>query len=137
MKVAQVKWVEKLEFVAETNSGHGIILDGPDGFGARPLEMVLLGLAGCTAMDVISILKKKRQQVTDFRVRVSAKRAEEHPKVYTDIHVEYLLKGKEIKEAAVKRAIELSETKYCSVSAMLTKAANITNSYQIVENPSA
>ncbi|RMH74299.1 MAG: OsmC family protein [Gemmatimonadetes bacterium] len=133
MSNVEVKWMEGLQFLAQTGSGHGIVLDGPDGAGARPLEMLLVGLAGCTAMDVISILQKKRQHVTDFRVSVSGKRAENHPKIYTDIHIEYHITGKEISEKAVERAIELSETAYCSASAMLGKAATITSSYQISE----
>jgi putative redox protein len=101
--------------------------------GPRPLELVLLSLAGCTTMDVVSILQKKRQPFTGLQVKVSAERAEEHPKVYTQIHLEFLVQGQGVKPQAVERAIELSQTKYCPAAAMLSKAVNITTSYRIKE----
>ena len=97
------------------------------------MELLLIGLAGCTAMDVVSILKKKRQSFTGLEVRVTAERAETHPKVYTRIHLEFVVKGKGADPRAVERSIELSQTKYCSASAMLSKVAEITTSYRIVE----
>jgi putative redox protein len=107
--------------------------------GPSPMELVLLGLAGCTAMDVISIMAKKRQPLTNFQVKVSAERADDHPRVYTDIHLEYIAYGEGIDEQALARSIELSETTYCSVHAMLEKTAEITTSYRIVEeaNPTS
>jgi putative redox protein len=101
--------------------------------GPHPLELLLIGLAGCTAMDVISILQKKRQPFIGLRAKVTAERVEEHPRVYTKIHVEYVVTGKGVKPEAVERSIELSETKYCSAMAMLRQTAEITTSYRIVE----
>jgi len=125
--------------VGEANDGPAIVLDSKkDVFGTHsgptPMELILLGLAGCTGMDVMSILSKQRQPVTGFQVQVSAERAEEHPRVYTSIHVEYVVYGEGVKAEAVERAIELSETRYCSASAMLAKAVEITNSYRIIED---
>ena len=106
---------------------------GGDNDGFRPLELLLVGLAGCTAMDVISILRKKRQEVTDFEVTAEADRADEHPKVYTHIRLIYHVTGKNISEAAVQRAIELSETRYCPAHAMLSHSVTIECSYSIQE----
>jgi putative redox protein len=97
------------------------------------MELILLGLAGCTGMDVISIMAKMRQPITNLQVRVSAERADSHPKVYTSIHVEYVAYGEGVEESALERAIELSETRYCSVSAMLRESVDITNSFSIIE----
>lgn len=104
---------------------------GGDDDGFRPLELLAVGLAGCTAMDVISLLHKKRQNVTGFEVRVHAVRAEEHPRSFTDIHIEFIITGDNVQEAAVERAIELSETKYCPAHAMLGKVVPIRSSYEI------
>ena len=101
--------------------------------GPSPMELVIIGLAGCTAMDVVSIMDKKRQPMTNLQVKVEAERAENHPKVYTKIHLEYIAYGTGISEKALARAIELSETRYCSVQAMLNKTAVMTNNYRIVE----
>lgn len=101
--------------------------------GLRPIELVLVGLAGCTAMDVISILQKKRQEVTAFEVRAHADRATEHPKVFTHVVLEFVVTGKNIDVAAVERAVELSSTKYCSAQAMLIKAVEIEHKITIVE----
>jgi len=133
---AKVTWQEGMRFEGTASSGHTVILDssaehGGQNAGFRPMELLLVGMAGCTAMDVISILRKKRQKVTGFEVRVCGERAEEHPRIYTDIHVEYVVRGEDISPAAVERAIQLSEEKYCSASAMLGKAARITSSYRI------
>ncbi len=101
------------------------------------MELIAIGLAGCTAMDVISILQKKRQDVTAFETRVHARRAVEHPKVFTNIQIEYIVEGRKIDPAAVERAIELSETKYCPAQAMLAKAVKIDHTYTIRETPKA
>jgi putative redox protein len=137
---AQVTWVGPgLRLVGEGSNGPAIIVDhvlpGEERqeTGPRPMELLLVGLAGCTGMDVISILQKKRQPLTGLETRVTAERAEEHPRVYTQIHVEYVVKGQGVKPEAVERAIELSETKYCSAMTMLRQAAEITTSYRIVE----
>ena len=137
---AQVTWVGPgLRLLGEASGGPAIAVDHvlpeedrAEG-GPRPMELLLIGLAGCTSMDVISILQKKRQPFTGLQVKVSAERAEEHPKVYTQIHLEYVVTGNDVDPKAVERAIELSETKYCSAVAMLEKTAQITTSYQIVE----
>jgi len=136
---AQVTWVEGMQFVAEAGSGHAIVLDGAPSVGgrdtgARPLELLLMGLAGCTAMDVIFILKQRmRQQVTGLEVKVSAERAPHHPKVYTEIHIRYIVRGRGLAEKKVRRAIEMSETTFCSASAMLGKTAKIDYTYEIIE----
>ncbi len=111
-------------------------MDGPEEFGGsnagiRPKELILLGLAGCTGSDVVSIMNKKRVKPKDFEINVSAEVAEEHPQVFTKIHIEYVFYGDEIKKEDVERAIELSQTKYCSVSAMLKKSVEISHSYRI------
>ena len=135
---AKVTWKGRMTFTGEAESGFTIPLGtdpavGGDSDGLRPLELLAIGLAGCTAMDVISILQKKRQDVTDFEVKVHAERAAEHPKVFTHILVEYLITGREVEPAAVERAIELSETKYCPAQAMLAKACTIEHKYTLIE----
>ena len=135
---AKVIWKGRMTFTGEAESGYTIPLGtdpavGGDNDGLRPLELLAIGLAGCTAMDVISILQKKRQDVTDFEVKVHAERAAEHPKVFTHIMVEYLITGREVEPAAVERAIELSETKYCPAQAMLAKACTIEHKYTLIE----
>ncbi len=134
---ASVTWHYNLHFTGKADSGHTVTLDADTAVGGtdngfRPLELMLISLAGCTAMDVISILKKKRQNITDFSVQVHADKAEEHPKVFTAIHVKYIIHGEQIDRTAVERAIELSTTKYCPAQAMLAKAVPITHSYVIV-----
>jgi putative redox protein len=135
---AQVNWVEGMQFVGEAGSGHAIVLDGTESAGGRntglrPMELLLVGLAGCTAMDVKFILQRKRQPVTGVQVKVEAVRADEHPKIFTNIKLQYIVTGRGLSEKAVKDSIELSENTYCSASAMLGKAAEISYSYQIVE----
>ena len=135
---AHVTWVEGMQFVGEAGSGHAIVLDGSESGGGRntgmrPMELLLVGLAGCTAMDVVSMLKKRRQQVSGLEVRVEGERAEEHPRVYTRIKVEFIVRGDELSEKAVRDSIELSERKYCSASAMLGETAEISSSFQIVQ----
>ncbi|MGD2177359.1 MAG: OsmC family protein [Anaerolineae bacterium] len=136
---AQVTWVGPgMRLVGEAD-GPAIVVDHalPDEdreeTGPRPVRLLLIGLCGCTAMDVISILQKKRQPFTGLQVKATAERAEEHPKVYTQIHLEFVVTGEGVDPAAVERSIELSQTKYCSASAMLGEAAEITTSYRIVE----
>ena len=135
---ARIKWVEHVAFLGESDSGHALIMDGaPDSggrnLGPRPMEMVLLGLGGCTGFDVVQILKKARQPVTDCVIEISADRADEPPKVFTSLHLHYIVSGKGLAQAQVQRAIELSAEKYCSVSAMLNKTAKISHDYEIVE----
>lgn len=134
MKTAKVVWKKKdLEFEAITGSGYRFDFSGrPDDQAASPMEVLLNALVGCTAMDVISILGKKRQQVSDFTVEVAAVRASEHPMVYTEADITYIVSGEDIDPAAVERAIELSMTKYCSVSIMLKQGGlDIRTEYRI------
>jgi len=134
----RIKWVENASFMGETDSGHAVIMDGPPdhggrNLGPRPMEMLLLGLGGCTTFDVLMILKKSRQNVEDCEVEISAERAEEEPKVFTKIHVHFIVKGKELKEIQVERAVSLSAEKYCSASIMLGKMADISHDFEIIE----
>jgi len=134
---ARVKWVEDAMFVGESGSGHAVIMDGPaDGggrnLGIRPMEMLLLGTGGCSAYDVILILKRGRQPVTDCVVEIEAERADAVPAVFTRIHLNFVVTGgAKMKEAHVKRAVELSAEKYCSASIMLGKACEITHAYEV------
>ena len=135
---ARIKWVEQVSFLGETESGHAVLMDGPpDGggrnLGPRPMEMVLLGTGGCTAYDVIHILKKSRQQITDCVVEIRAERATEDPKVFTQIHFHFIVTGKDLKPEQVGRAITLSAEKYCSASIMLGKTADITHDFEVVQ----
>ncbi len=135
---AKVTWQGRLSFTATADTGFEIPLGadpdvGGDNDGFRPMELIATGLAGCTAMDVISILRKKQQQVTAFEVRFHADQAEEHPHVFTHILIEYLITGHNISSMAVERAIELSTTKYCPAQAMLSKAVKIDSTYRIIE----
>ena len=118
------------EFSVRMDSGPAV---GGDDSGFRPMQLLLVGLGGCTAMDVLSILRKKRQEVTSFEVFLDAQQADEHPRVFTDIDIKYVIYGRGVRPAAVERAIELSETKYCPAQAMMAKAANIEHTYEIVE----
>jgi len=134
----KIKQVDGITLLGKADSSVWIPMDGPADFGGseagvRPIELVLIGLGGCTSMDVISMLKKMRQSVTNFEVDITAERGEEHPKVFTEIHVHYTIHGSGIDKAKVERAIELSETKYCGVSAILRETAKITSDYEIVE----
>lgn len=137
MKV-RVKWIENVAFVGETESNHSIVMDGaPEGggrnIGPRPMETVLAGTGGCTAYDVVAILRKARQDITDCVVDVEAERAAEDPKVFTRIHFHFMIKGRNVKKEHVERAIHLSAEKYCSASIMLGKTATISHDYEIVE----
>lgn len=132
--LAKVTWVEDRRFVGRASSGHAIVVDGSaEKLGPSPMELLLIGMAGCTAYDVMSILQKKRQAVTGLEVSARAERAEEMPRVYTTIEVEYVVRGRDIKPKAVEDAIRLSEEKYCSASIMLGKTAQIATSYRIEE----
>lgn len=136
---AKIKWVEEMTFVGESGSGHSVLMDGPPehggrNLGVRPMEMILLGLGGCTSFDVMHILKKARQPVADCVVELEAARAEAEPKVFTRIHVHFIVSGQGLKENQVKRAVELSAEKYCSASIMLGRAGvEITHDYEILE----
>jgi putative redox protein len=128
---AEVKWTDELQFVARAGSGPAVVLDNRGRIGPSPMEMVLMGVAGCTAMDVASIMQKKRARMKRFQVNISGERAEQHPRRYTRITIEYLLEGKAIKPKDVEQAIALSETKYCSATASLK--ASIEHTYRIIE----
>ncbi len=135
---ARIKWVESVTFVAEMGSGHAVIVDGaPEAggrnLGARPMELVLAGAAACTAFDVVWILKKARQPVTDCVVEAEAERAAVEPKVFTHIHFRYRIAGNGLDPKQVERAVKLSKEKYCSATIMLAKSAEITFDVQIVE----
>lgn len=133
-----IRWREAASFTAQTESGHAFVMDGPPGFGGnnsgpRPMELLLTGLGGCTAFDVVMMLQKSRQTVHDCTVEVDAQRADKEPKVFTDIHIQFTVYGEDLSDKQVARAVELSATKYCSASIMLGKTANITHDYTIVE----
>jgi putative redox protein len=137
MKTARVKWIENLKFMGEAPSGHSIIMDGSTDVGgddtaARPGELTLVALGGCTGFDIVSILKKMRVEIDSFEVIVDADQREEHPKTWSKLHLKYIFKGNNIDESKVVKAIELSHEKYCSVSAMLKKSAELTWEYQII-----
>ena len=133
-----VNWVDGMLMVGKSHSGHSITMDGPpeiggDNLGVRPMEMLLLGVAGCTMIDVVTTLKKMRQNLTHCETRLNAERADEHPKVFTDIHIQFILKGQDLDSKKVEKAITLSAEKYCSASIMLGKTASITHDFEIVE----
>jgi putative redox protein len=135
---ARVKWVEAATFVGESGSGHAVVMDGPEdsggrNLGIRPMEMLLLGMGGCTAFDVVHILKKSRQPVTDCVVEIEADRAATEPKIFTRIHVHFRVTGNGLAEKQVARAVELSAEKYCSASIMLGKVAEITHDFEVIE----
>ena len=138
-KKAIVKHIKGVTFIGKSDSNHWVTMDGPESFGgsdagSRPKELLLIALGGCTGSDVITILQKKKVQISNFEMNISADVAEEHPQVFTKINVEYVFHGKDIQEKDVERAIELSQTKYCSVTHMLKKAVEITHSFKIVNN---
>jgi len=129
---AQVRWTDGMQFIARAGKSPAVVLDSSEGgSGPSPMEMVLIGVAGCSAIDVIMILEKKRVQVTDFQVNISGERAEEYPQRYTDVHIEYVFQGKGIKPKAVEQAIQLSETKYFGAMASLN--ADFETTYRIVD----
>lgn len=135
---ARIKWVEGVSFLGETESNHAVLMDGsPEAggrnLGPRPMELVLLGLGGCSSFDVVLILKKQRQEITDCVAEISADRADSDPKVFTRIHLHFIVTGKNLKPEQVERAIKLSAEKYCSASIMIGKTAEITHDFEIVE----
>jgi putative redox protein len=135
---ARVKWVQDVMFVTESGSGHAVVVDGAPEYGGRnvgprPMELLLMGLGGCTAFDVVTILKKSRQDITSVHAELSAERADAVPAVFTKIHVHFVVKGHDLKEVQVKRAVDLSADKYCSASIMLGQAGvEITHDFEIV-----
>lgn len=137
MPEAKVIFTQGLQFVGEASSGHAIVMDGDpevggDNTGLRPMELLLVGLGGCAGMDVVSILRKKKQELTGLEITVRGQKADKYPKKYTGIGIEFLIKGRNISEEAVKRAIGLSMDKYCSVKATLEGSAKISFTYKII-----
>ena len=138
---ARIKWVENVCFVGESGSGHALVMDGaPEGggrnLGMRPMETVLIGTGGCTAYDVVHILRKGRAAIADCVVEIESERAGEDPKVFTKIHFHFIVSGSGLKPPQVERAIQLSAAKYCSASIMLAKTAQITHDFEIKETKS-
>jgi putative redox protein len=132
----RVKWLDHMSFVGESGSGHSIVMDGPPehggrNLGVRPMEMLLLGLGGCASFDVLSMLNKSKQDLIICEVEITAERAGTEPKVFTDIHLHFIISGNNISEKKVIRAIELSAEKYCSASIMLGKTAKVTHDYEL------
>ncbi|HHJ12030.1 MAG TPA: OsmC family protein [Chromatiales bacterium] len=135
---ARVKWLDHMSFVGESGSGHSVVMDGaPElggrNLGIRPMEMLLLGLGGCTSFDVVLILKKMKQEITGCEVEIEAERADSEPKVFTRIHVHFIVTGRGLSDKHVARAVNLSAEKYCSASIMLGKTAEISHDYEIRE----
>jgi putative redox protein len=133
----RIKWLDHMSFVGESGSGHSVVMDGaPDAggrdLGVRPMEMLLLGLGGCTSFDVVSILHKSRQQLVDCEVEIEAERAESIPKVFTRIHLHFIVSGRDLDQGKVAKAVDLSADKYCSASRILEKTATITHDFEIV-----
>ena len=134
----QIKWMQDVSFKGKSESGHEVILDGPEelggkGLGMRPMEMMLIGMGSCTSFDVVTILKRSRQQITGCIAEIEAVRADAIPKVFTSIHIHFLIKGIDLQKKAVERAVELSANKYCSASIMLGKSVKITHDFVISE----
>jgi putative redox protein len=136
---ATVKWVDGVSFAAESETGHSVVMDGPADLGGRnlgprPMEMLLMGMGGCASFDVLSMLKKSRQQVLGCEAQLTAERADAIPAVFTKIHLNFVVRGQQLKEAQVKRAVSLSAEKYCSASIMMEAAGvDVTHSYEIIE----
>ena len=135
---ARVRWLDHMSFVGESGSGHSVVMDAsPDvggrDLGVRPMEMLLLGLGGCSSIDVMMILQKARQAVTNCTVEISAERADSEPKIFTKIHLHFVVEGRNLAAAKVERAINLSAEKYCSASIMLAKSADITHDFEVLE----
>jgi putative redox protein len=133
---ARVKWIEGVAMLGESGSGHGVVMDGPPdlggrNLGVRPMEMLLLGMGGCTQFDVLLILRRARQDVTDCVVELEAERAESDPKVFTRIHAHFIITGRDLSRRHVERAIQLSAEKYCSASIMLGASAEVTHDFEI------
>ena len=135
----RVKWLDHMTFVGESGSGHAMVMDGaPEhggrDLGIRPMEMLLLGVGGCSAFDVVSILKKSRQAIVDCEVNIDSDRAEEVPRVFTRIHLHFIVSGKSLDSVKVEKAVSLSADKYCSASIMLGKTAAMSHDFEIVES---
>ncbi len=135
MKV-NIKWLGAMAMEAKTNSGHTIVLDGPPELGgantgARPMEMLLVGMGACTTVDVVNILQKMQQNISNCEIEITSKRAKEHPKIFTDIHLHFILSGANLEPKKIIKAIELSATKYCSATIMLGQSANISHNWSI------
>lgn len=133
----QLKWAGNAAFIGRASSGHTVVMDGPAegggrNLGPRPMEMLILGMGACGAYDVVSILKKSRQKITDCEIKITSKRAENEPKVFTEIHMHFIVSGRDLKEKQVERAIMLSAEKYCSASIMLGATATITHDFEII-----
>ena len=133
-----VNWVDGLLMVGKSDSGHTITMDGPpesggENLGVRPMEMLLLGVAGCTMIDVVTTLTKMRQDLSHCETKINAERATDHPKVFTDIHIQFIVKGKDLDSKKVDKAITLSAEKYCSASIMLGETATITHDFEVIE----
>jgi len=133
-----VKWVDGVMFVGETGSGHAVIMDGPPdhggrNLGIRPMEMLLLGLGGCSSFDVVQILQKGRNDIVKCETEVTAERVDAIPSVFSKIHLHFIVTGHDLKAAAVERAVKLSAEKYCSASIMLSKAVEITHDFEVIE----
>jgi putative redox protein len=134
----RIKWKDGVSFIAESGSGHAVLMDGPPEVGGRnqgprPMEMLLMGTGGCAAVDVVLILEKARQDISDCVVEIEAERASQEPKVFTRIHFHFILTGKNLSSRHIERAIKLSAEKYCSASIMLGKTAVLTHDFEIVE----
>ncbi len=134
--VVTVKWLDGMRFVASDDKGHSIVIDAPKGHGGEgsafsSMQLLLVALGGCTGMDVVNILQKQRQKLTGFEIAVSGERVTEYPRVYGKVHVEYKLKGENLRDKAVRTAIQLSKEKYCSVGATVGKTAKMSHSYSI------
>lgn len=139
---ARIKWIENVAFLGETESGHAMVMDGaPDAggrnLGPRPMETVLIGTGACSAYDVVHILKKGREPITDCVVELQAERAPTDPKVFTSIHFHFIVTGTDLNPAKVERAVKLSAEVYCSASAMLAKTAHITHDFEICQQPAS
>ncbi|CAB9540225.1 Protein YhfA [uncultured Gammaproteobacteria bacterium] len=133
-----IKWINDMMMVGESASGHAVVMDGPEelggkNLGIRPMEMLLLGMGGCTTIDVVSTLKKMRENIRDCHAEITAERADEHPKVFTKIHIHFIAKGNNLNDKKVAKAVSLSAEKYCSASIMLGKTAKITHDFEIHE----
>lgn len=133
-----VRWIDGMMMIGESASGHAVVMDGPEelggkNLGIRPMEMLLLGMGGCTTVDVVSTLKKMREDVCDCRVEISAERARDHPKVFTNIHLHFIIQGTNLNDKKIAKAVSLSADKYCSASIMLGKTATVTHDFEINE----
>jgi len=135
---ATVKWIGDMMFVGESESGHTVVMDGPPdhggrNMGVRPMEMILLGVGGCSCFDVVQILQKGRNDIITCKVELSAQRVDAIPSVFSKIHLHFIVSGHGLKEPAVKRAVELSAEKYCSATIMLGKSVDISHDYEVIE----